>query len=214
MRVAVVLNGDSVPGDVAHVTGTDLVVAADGGANWLARVGIRADLVVGDLDSIDAALSAALQASGATFERHPPDKDASDGELALRAAWARGASQVVVVGGLGARLDHELTNLGLLAANRPPGSDVRLVRGRTTVRLVRPGDPWLGSGVVGETVSLVPYPAARGVTTRGLRYPLRAEDLLVGTSRGLSNVVIEPPATVSVEEGMLLAIEIAREEGS
>jgi thiamine pyrophosphokinase len=214
VRVAVVLNGDPISGDVAHVIAAELVVAADGGANWLARMGIRPDLVVGDLDSIDAGLLRSLEEAGSTVERHPAEKDASDGELAVRAAWARGAREVSVVGGLGARPDHELSNVGLLAADRPAGSDLRLVRGSTTVRLIRPGNQWLGSGIAGDTVSLVPYPQAAGITTGGLRYPLRGEELAAGTSRGLSNEVIEPPATVTVEEGLLLAIEIAGEENS
>ena len=60
----------------------------------------------------------------------------------------------------------------------------------------------------------MPYSRAGGITTGGLRYPLRGEELAAGTSRGLSNEVIEPPATVTVEDGLLLAIEIAGEERS
>jgi thiamine pyrophosphokinase len=47
----------------------------------------------------------------------------------------------------------------------------------------------------------------RGVTTIGLRYPLRDEDLAMGPPRGLSNVVDAVDARVSIRDGLLLLIE-------
>jgi thiamine pyrophosphokinase len=64
------------------------------------------------------------------------------------------------------------------------------------------------SGSVGELVSLLPvHGDARGVTTTGLAYPLAGETLRAGTSRGVSNVLVETSASVSVADGSLLAIQ-------
>lgn len=61
----------------------DLVIAADGGLRWAQKLEVRVDVVVGDMDSVDAAALAEVEAGGAEIVRHDPDKDATDLELAL-----------------------------------------------------------------------------------------------------------------------------------
>ena len=97
----------------------DLVIAADGGANWCAAWGWQPDLVIGDMDSLDEAVAVRLQADGVAFVRHPVEKDETDLELALRAAVERGADEIVVAAALGGRIDHTLGNLALLALPTP-----------------------------------------------------------------------------------------------
>jgi thiamine pyrophosphokinase len=46
--------------------------------------------------------------------------------------------------------------------------------------------------------------AVTGVRTTGLRYPLHGETLTPGSSRGVSNELVEPVATVTVATGVLL----------
>jgi thiamine pyrophosphokinase len=209
MLAVVVADGDPAPEDLKLVRDADLLVAADGGANWLESLGLTPHLVVGDLDSLDEATVARLTLLGARVERHAPDKDASDTELAVEAAMRAGVDRVVVLGAFGgSRLDHELANV-LLLADPAMGADVRLQRGSTLVRAINgPGSLTLEGGV-GATVTLLPIGAgAGGVTTRGLRYALEDEPLMVGRSRGLSNLVTDKPATVSLTAGTLLVIEI------
>ncbi|MBA2254511.1 MAG: thiamine diphosphokinase, partial [Chloroflexi bacterium] len=83
-----------------------LVVAADGGAVRAASLGLRPDLVVGDADSLLPEQLTALRASGVAIELSPVAKDATDLELAVRAATGRGATELVVLGAFGGdRLD-------------------------------------------------------------------------------------------------------------
>jgi thiamine pyrophosphokinase len=209
MLAVVVADGDPAPEDARLVRDADVIIAADGGARWLESLGVRPHLVIGDLDSLDEATLARLSLAGARVERHPPDKDASDTELAVEAALRSGADHVAVLGAFGgSRLDHELANV-LLLADPAWAADVRLQRGTTQVRAMSgPGALTLDVGV-GATVTLLPIGAgAVGVTTRGLRYPLEDEPLQVGRSRGLSNLVTDEPATVSLRAGTLLVIEI------
>ena len=143
MKVVVVAAGDLDPTDASVVDEADLVIAADGGATALDRIGRRPDRLVGDLDSTDPALVERLAAAGTDVERHATDKEASDTELAIAAARAAGADEVVLLGATGGdRLDHELANLLLLADRGLAGRDVRLVHGTTTVRVVRGGGGW------------------------------------------------------------------------
>jgi len=212
MQVVVVASGEPVDTDAAWLDGADLVIAADGGAAWLERVGRHPDLLVGDLDSIDPTAIEWLARDGTKVERHPADKDASDTELAIEAARRAGADSIVLLGALGGlRLDHEVANLLLLADPVLAGLDVRATRGSTIARTVRGGRGTLAlGGAVGDLVSLLPVGGdAAGVSTNGLRWPLDRETLAIGRSRGLSNVVDAAPASVSLESGVLLVIETA-----
>jgi thiamine pyrophosphokinase len=213
MKAIVVAGGDAVPEDAAELSGADLVIAADSGAQWIENLGVRPNLVVGDMDSIDPRLLARLRAQGVEIETQPAEKDASDAELAISRAVARGADQVVVVGALGGeRLDHELANLLLLADPRWHGIELRIVRGGTTAWSLDGGNRRELGEAAGDLVTLLPLTGdATGVRTNGLRYPLAGETLRSGQSRGLSNEVEHVPASVSLEGGTLLVIETRKE---
>jgi thiamine pyrophosphokinase len=209
-----VASGEADAADARWLADADRVVAIDGGTAWLAKVGRRPDLVIGDLDSADPALIAALEADGVAIERHAVAKDASDTELAVAGVLAAGADEIVILGALaGPRLDHQLANLMLLVDPQLSGlPDLRIVRGSTVVRALHARASLALEGRPGDLVTLLPIGGdAAGVRTAGLRYPLKGETLSIGRSRGLSNVVVDPPASVSLERGSLLVIEIQQE---
>jgi thiamine pyrophosphokinase len=215
VKVVVVAGGEADPRDAEWLRDAELVIAADGGAAFLESVGRLPDLLVGDLDSADAAMVERLTAAGVAVERHPAAKDATDAELALDRAVAAGGRRVIVIGAFaGTRLDHELANLLLLT---DPGlasalEDLRMVRGRTLARAVHGPGALVLEARPGDTVSLLPVGGdAHGVRTGGLEFPLTGETLGLGRSRGISNVVTSAPASVSLEDGVLLAIETAKE---
>ena len=98
-----------------------LVIAADGGARHAASLDLPLAAWVGDGDSLGEAGIADLRAAGVPVRQVAAAKDESDTELAVRMAIERGATRIVVLGGLGgARLDHALANVGLLAAPGHP----------------------------------------------------------------------------------------------
>jgi thiamine pyrophosphokinase len=188
-----------------------VVIGADRGAARARAAGVRVDVVVGDLDSIDADALERLRADGAEVLRAERDKDESDTELALHVAVDRGLRPIAIVGALGGtRIDHELANLLLLAHPRLDGLDVALLDGRTTIRRIGtdagPGSVEL-TGSPGDLVTLLALAGAvEGVTTRGLRYPLRSEALPPGPARGLSNEMLDATAGVTTTRGRLLVI--------
>jgi thiamine pyrophosphokinase len=195
--------------------GVDLVIAADGGARHAAALGVTLDLWVGDGDSFGDEGIAALAAAGVPIERSPADKDQTDLELAVDAALARGAQALVIVGALGGeRVDHALANVALLARADLAGRSTVLLDGRARLSLVRAPDPTRAPvrivlpGEPGTTVSLLPVSGdVTGVTTDGLVYRLDDEPLLLGSARGVSNLVARRGASVTVRRGLLLVIE-------
>jgi thiamine pyrophosphokinase len=195
--------------------GVALVIAADGGARRADALGLALDRWVGDGDSLGEAGIAALIAAGVEVSRAPLDKDETDAELAVTAAIDAGADRVTILGALGGeRVDHALANVGLLAVPALAGRDVRIVATDARLRLLaapgshgRPTSMEL-DGRVGDIVTLLPVgDDVDGVTTEGLRYPLRDEPLRLGRTRGVSNVREASPAWVTVRHGRLLIVE-------
>lgn len=191
---------------------SDWTIAADGGFEKADGRGIRVDEVAGDLDSLTGAGRERLASSPTTVHVYPRAKDKTDLELALELAVRRKPGRIVVYGGLGGRLDHTLANVFLLVKWIPTGIPIELVRGRETVRLVVDRIE-LKEARIGETISLIPITQRAVVRTVGLRYPLDGEELIRGSSRGISNEIVSLPASVDVEEGILLLIHREGREG-
>jgi thiamine pyrophosphokinase len=214
MKAVVVAAGELDPRDRAALDGAALSIAADRGAELLDRFGLRPDVLVGDLDSVDATLVERLEAAGTRVERHPTDKVASDTELAVEAAIVAGSTEIVILGATGgSRLDHELANLLLLADERFAAVALTAVTGPARVAALHGGARRPLSGNRGDLVTLLPVGGdARGVTTEGLRWPLDGATLTLGRSRGLSNEVVGKPAAVSLDDGVLLVIETSVED--
>jgi thiamine pyrophosphokinase len=209
-RVAVVLaGGDPVePHLRERLPDNAYVVAADSGVHAADVLGLNVSVIVGDFDSADPAVVEAALARGAVALEYPVAKDATDLELALNVAIEEEVERIVVVGGAGGRLDHYLANVALLASPRFAGVGIEAFFADAHVSVVRGGEGELEiRGAPGETLTLLPVGGdARGIVTKGLEYPLHAEDLPVGTTRGVSNVIVRVPASVSLTTGTLLII--------
>ena len=204
--VVVVAGGEAPPADAARtVPAGALVIAADGGLEHAQALGLDVDLAVGDFDSASPAAVAAAEEQGTRVERHPPDKDATDLELALDAALAAEPARVLVLAGVGERLDHLVSALHVLGSPRYASVDVDARVGAAHVHVIR-GERTL-EGEPGELVSLFAlHGPAEGVSTEGLEYPLAGETLEPGSSRGVSNRFVAEAARVRVERGILLAV--------
>jgi thiamine pyrophosphokinase len=199
--------GDPPPATVAARLPRDaLVIGADSGVEHALALGCRVDLVVGDFDSVKPDVLTQVEEAGARVERHPTAKDATDLELALRAALGHGVARVTVVGGHGGRIDHFAANLLLLGAPELADVDVDAWLGRAHVTVVRRSARI--DGLPGELVTLLALGGpAEGVTTIGLRFPLHDARLLPGSTLGVSNELEGTTASVSIRAGVVLAIQ-------
>jgi len=191
------------------VTAADMVIAADGGANWLAEHSLVPHVLVGDMDSVSQEVRDRVESHGGRLVTAQRAKDETDLELALLEAVALGAQQITVLGALGGRIDHTLANVHLLAMPALHSRDVRLYDGVTFL--------WLTDGQTrvqgeqGDVVSLIPLSDdVQGIRTQGLAYPLRSETLFLGPARGISNVMTEAEATIELEAGLLLIAHTPR----
>ena len=205
---AVIIAGGALPHadiDRARIRPDDLILAADGGGRHCLALGLRPAAVIGDFDSLEPPDVLALEASGADLVRHPPRKEQTDLELAVRYALERGATEIVILAGLGARWDQSIANLLLAGAPGLEGIRLEIVDGPQEIYPLHAGDSLELRGRPGDVVSLIPLSGdARGVTTAGLEYPLHDGTLPFGSTLGISNSLTAPMARVTLKDGLLL----------
>lgn len=211
MRIVIFSNGnlDHPEQDRGRIQPEDLLFAADGGLHHCQALGLSPDVLVGDLDSVDPELVEQLRQGGTEIQEHPARKDQTDLELALEVAVDRSADEILILGGLGGRWDQTLANILLLTQPRFQGLPILIFDGPQSVQMLPGGQTLEIQGQRGATVSLIPINgSAQGITTRGLEYELTDGTLEHGSTRGVSNVVVEEPAFVTLRQGMLACIVI------
>lgn len=185
----------------------DLIIAVDGGANHCSRLAVTPDILLGDLDSIDADILAAYEHVGITIRRHPQKKDATDLELALDLAKEKGARTVWLAGALGGRWDMSLANVMLAANEKYQEQHIFLLADNCSMHILHPGKEYTISGAPGQKVSILPLKGdACGVTLHGFTYPLTDQTIPFGSSRGVSNIMRQNTATIHHTAGILLCI--------
>ncbi|MDY7041937.1 MAG: thiamine diphosphokinase [Chloroflexota bacterium] len=207
MRAAVMVGGEIHDSSTctSFLRFADLIVAADGGAQHVLRLGFVPHVVVGDMDSLDGEQAERLRQAGCRLLPHPVRKNETDSELAILHAVEQGVDEITILGALGGRLDHTMANVLLLSLPELRGVRVRLVDGQQEAILIQ--DEGTIQGRVGDTVSLLPVAGdAEGITTQGLEYALNDSTLIFGRTRGVSNVLTAPTARVRLRKGALLCV--------
>ena len=184
---------------VAPIGAEDLVIAADGGLRHTEKLGMVPDVVLGDFDSLG------FTPAGANV--FPVEKDDTDAMLAVRQGLARGYRDFLLYGSLdGPRLDHTVANFQTLQYLVDHGASGCLVGLHTCATVVKNGTLAFGEGCEGTVSVFCMGPDARGVTLKGLYYPLEDGILTAGFPLGVSNHFTGKTAEISVKEGSLLVL--------
>jgi thiamine pyrophosphokinase len=210
----------------------DVVMCANGGYALARSLGIRPHYIIGDLDSVAREeLEGAAPASGRgtkqkgspeagdgrktgskrgsgphahqrpTIIRFPRDKDFSDFELSLKKAFELGPERVFVYSALGGRKDHELINVLVLAHAPKPvvfcEQDVEIYNVTGSLHL---------RGRAGEMCSLFTCSDSCEIDEmRGFQY-LLSHEVLLPSSRGLSNRIVDEYAYIKKSSGTLVVV--------
>ena len=208
MRAIIFVNGqfDDREAVAQLLRASDILIAADGGALHCLALGKVPDVVVGDLDSLDAALVEELASRGSKIERHPVAKNQTDLELAIERAIQEGANEILLVAATGGRLDQSLANL-LILAQRQWSVPLRVLSNRQFAQVLRDQERMELLDRIGATLSILPLsPQVTGITYQGMAYPLQNATLALGSTRGISNEIIASPASVEIQSGILLVV--------
>jgi thiamine pyrophosphokinase len=206
MTVVVVLNGAPPTTErLRELAGSFPVVAADGGAMSCFEAGVTPLWVAGDLDS------AVRDRLPADWElRHYPEQTRTDFQKVMGDLGPE-MKEVLILGGLGRRTDHLITNL-MIAATLDASLRIRFEAEEESLFRVTPEVRFERDLPPGQVLSLLPLPEATGVQTRGLRWNLDQAEMRPGGQLGQSNEVTGP-VSVTVSAGCLYVWTPRLEEG-
>lgn len=211
-RAVLFANGQARLGFEVSLLPGDFLVAVDGGLHHLKRLGLNPDLLIGDLDSVDASELAEIIDAGIEVQRFPPAKDQTDLELALEYALKNGYAQIVIAYPFGERMDHTLGNLGLLSRPDLAGKTLSLDDGQMEARLLDASASLTTQP--GDLISLIAWGIpVEGIITKGLQYSLNNESLVPWQTRGISNVALANSIEIDLRSGRLLIIRTKSHSG-
>ena len=177
--------------DVMDYNTYELIIAVDGGANHLYRLGIMPN----------------YEASDVVFKKFPTKKDETDAELAVWMVEEEGLLGIDIYAALGGRIDHELANIQLLYYILDRGMYPRIISEREEIYILRNEEMNL-KGSIGDIVSIIPVKGdARGITLANMEYSVEELDLKYSVTRGISNVMLAEDAYINVRDGCILVIK-------
>ena len=177
----------------------DLIIAADGGLRHVTALGLKPDAVLGDFDSLGY-----IPEGAHVF---PVEKDDTDTMLAVRHGLQMGYREFLLYGCLeGPRLDHTIANLQTLQYLASQDAWGYLVGEACLVTVLKNGTLSFPPEAAGLLSLFCMGRDAKGVTLKGLRYPLENGILTADFPLGVSNHFTGSSASVTVKEGSLLVM--------
>jgi thiamine pyrophosphokinase len=180
----------------------DIIICADGGAEYLLDYKIIPNIIVGDFDSINT-----KSFEGIELVKYSKEKDETDTELALRIALDRGSKEIIFLSATGNRLDHTLANLSLLIKLLEFSIEGKIIDKNNIVYLLKPGQHKISNekGTYCSLMSLTPK--VTNISLEGFKYPLTNSDIDFLSPLGVSNQIIGEVGTVFFSSGILLVIK-------
>lgn len=189
------------------ITEEDFVICADGGSYLAYLLGVRPDMIIGDTDSIDKELVKKFQKINRDIiiAKFPKNKDKSDLELALERAVILKPNEIIILAGLGKRIDHELTNILLMLGQKDYVYKIRFLTNSS--ELFTLNRKTVIKNKKDMILTLIPLTAiVKNVTTDGLKYEIKNKNLMWGSSLTLSNIITKKEVKIEYDGGILLGV--------
>ena len=170
------------------------IYCTDGAYNYLKNSSVSPDAVIGDFDSIGK-LPDDIKVIAT------PDQNFTDFEKALMHLKEMGVKHLDVYGASGKEQDHFLGNLSSAYKFR---DHLNICFYDATQQYFFAKNETNFDTLPGKTVSLYPFPEAKGIRTSGLKYPLRDETLNMHERTGVRNKAVAPTVQIRFCEGALI----------
>lgn len=200
MKKCIVFGAGEYDGQTPVTDGDTVIIAADAGIERCIAAGLVPDHVIGDFDSLGHV------PAGENVLRLPVEKDVTDTDAAAALALRLGCEEIRFYGAAGGRPDHTLANISLVARLAEKGIGAFMYGAGYEITAVKDGTLTV-RGEPGKTVSVFSWTdVSRGVTLKGLKYPLEGAELTNTFALGVSNSLIGETAEVSVGEGLLVVM--------
>lgn len=202
MRAVIIGNGEIT--DYTYISGKlrkgDYIICADGGYRHSVPLGIKPDVLIGDMDSIGE------NDFDGDIINLPIRKDFTASEVCVKYVLLKDFEEILMLGFTGTRQDHTITNLLLLKQFAAAGKKAHITDEHNDIYFTSQENVIYGQK--GDLVSIIPVGGdLRGICTTGLDYPLDNETLFFGESRGVSNVMTSNKCVIKIESGYGLIIK-------
>ena len=205
MRRCVIVGGADISNYdriIAHIKSDDFVIFCDSGLKHMEKLAVKPSLIVGDFDSHE---NPHLDVETIVL---PCEKDDTDTVFAVKEAIKRGYKEFLLIGVIGARLDHTLGNVYILEYLDRLGYKGRIVDDFSDMELVKDApvlidDSYSYFSVLNITGTL------QDITIENAKYPLQNAVIQSGYQYGISNEVLKGKTTsvkVNVGKGLLIRI--------
>lgn len=194
-KVVLFLNGE-VPHKAPILSNYQKIYCTDGSFHYLKTLGITPDVITGDFDSINTTIF-----PNNVKIINTPDQNYTDFEKALQLILEHGFTSVDVFGASGKQQDHFLGNLNA-AYKFKNQLLIHFYDNYSTYSFIT--NHFTLNKTLGKTISLIPFPETKGITTKGLQYPLKNEDLTLIDRIGTRNKAIEDEIEITYKSGDLV----------
>lgn len=187
-------------GEVFSPQKEDLVIAADGGFDYLQKMNIRCDIVIGDFDSVK------------DYPEHNnviklnPIKDETDMLSAINIAIEKGYKRFDIYGGLGGRISHSMANIQLLSNLAKRGYVGYLYGQNEEITVIKDSYITFDKDMRGYISVFSLVEESFGVYETNLKYTLDNYTMKNDYAIGVSNEFIGKEARIEVKDGILLII--------
>ncbi|RQD70344.1 MAG: thiamine diphosphokinase [Tindallia sp. MSAO_Bac2] len=207
MKILIITNGDI--SDLfflqEKIKDHDYLICVDGAARYLRKIQQKPDLMVGDMDSVSDEDLSWIESFKIPVKRYKTRKDYTDTEIAIDAALDHNARFITILGAVGNRLDHSLSNIFLLKKIDDAGIE-GLIADKSFELQYLNKDKQL-DWKRGEVVSFIPIDQEEAILSLdGFEYPLENKAVSRGTSLCVSNVVARDCPSVIINNGSILAV--------
>ena len=204
MRRCVIVGGADISNYdriIAHIKSDDFVIFCDSGLKHMEKLAVKPSLIVGDFDSHE---NPKLDIETIVL---PCEKDDTDTVFAVKEAIRRGYTDFLLIGVIGARLDHTLGNVYILEYLDELGLKGKIIDDYSEMALVSREPAYIED--LYAFFSLINITGiAKGITIENAKYPLKDGEITCGYQYGISNEVISGKiAKVSIQDGKLLLIK-------
>jgi thiamine pyrophosphokinase len=205
MKKALLFINGEPPKKFPNLSDYELIACTDGAFHYLRELNFpleKLDFISGDFDSHKIEENILLQAQNHQFEIiETPDQNKTDFHKALELILEKSFENIDVYGGSGGEQDHFLGNLSVAFAFKDK-ANLRFFDKHSSYYFIP--KKFTISDVKGKMISLMPFPIAKNIETKGLKWPLYKEDLILGERIGTRNIAENKDVTIKYNQGDLL----------
>ncbi len=183
----------------------DLVIAADGGYNYLLDKKIKADIILGDFDSVAQETDLSSLSSSEIIKLNPV-KDETDTLYAINKGIQLGFTTFYIYGGTGGRTDHTIANIQSLLMLAKKGLKGYLFAENEIMTVIHNSMICFDQTYEGNVSAFSLETVSYGVTELGLKYSLDNYNMSNSYPIGVSNEFTGKESSITVKDGSLLII--------